>query len=149
MMNLGIVVLILVVVYCFVNAVVFAQILCWESHLKRLLVFFKQALIETALSQGIILVIQNIFLIYFCRLQRLFYNIFDRVPTACPTFNKAALLLQYELSMVILFGLVGSLIQFFLFRHIYVIDDERLLKILLMSNAVACAARYGLVQIFI
>lgn len=149
MMNLGIMVLILVVVYCLVNAAVFAQMLCWESRLKRFLVFFKQALLETALSQGVILIIQNIFLIYFCRLQRLFYNIFDQLPPSCPIFDKPSLLLQYELMMVILFGLVGMLIQFFLFRHIYRLDDERLLRILMISNAASCAARYGLVQIFL
>jgi|SRR5579885_678703 len=148
-MNLGITVLILVSVYSLVNAAAFAQILCWESRLKRFSAFFKQALLETALSQGIILIVQNIFLMYFCRLQRLFYNIFDQLPPTCPIFDEPSLLLQYELTMVILFGLVAVLIQFFLFRHIYRLDDERLLRILIISNTASCVARYGLVQIFL
>src|SRR5580704_5131627 len=113
-MSLGILVLILVSVYCIVNAAVFALLLGWESNLKRFSAFVKQALLETALSQGVILVVQNIFLIYFCRLQRLFYNIFDKIPSACPVFNESSLLLQYELLSVILFGLIAVLIQFFL-----------------------------------
>lgn len=141
-------VLLLATLYCIVNALVIAQLLQRTLHLNRAGAFFATALATSGISQLVVLAFQALFFIYYCQLHALLSTFF-RISAVCPSFDKAGMLLQDSVLMIIIFGLGAIIVQFMLLRDYYHLDDEKLLIIITASNIIACAIRYGALHILI
>lgn len=138
-------VLLSITVYSIINGIVLGYQLQYSgfAHFKmnRLGALCKIAIIKSAISAFILLGLQALFLVYACRVEILVSKCFSY--DCCPiAINETRLLAQTSLGVVIIFGLIKMVIQRFMVQEAYHLDDKVLWRMLVVSNAVSCAAQY-------
>ncbi len=133
--------------YCCVNALILGYLLYRWSHINRFLLFFNQALIDSAVSLLIIIGTQAFFVVYFCRMQYVSRLFLGPVADRCiPGLDLASMILHSSLPIVMVIGLIAMTIQFFFVRSQYAdLDDDHLMFYLVISNGVASLVKYGFI----
>lgn len=134
--------------YCVVNASLLAVFFNYQFKLNRFRFFFDQAFAKTVISLSMLLFSQGLFFIYYCRVQRLAENFVTSVTERCPAIDRVEMLVHSTLFASIAVATFAAAIQFFMLRTVYEhIYDTTLFRNLIISNAVACLAKYALVQL--
>ena len=84
---------------------------------------------------------------YYCRMQRLAENFIAGAADHCPAIDRVEMLVHSTLFASIAIATFAAAIQFFMLRMMYEhMYDATLFRNLVISNAVACLAKYALIS---
>jgi hypothetical protein len=131
-------------IYSVINGLLLGYQLNYYFKVNRLIRLCRTSIIKSAVSAFILLIMQGIFLRHDYLIEAIALKCFAPNVDFCPPLiiNTTRLLAQTSAGIVIIFGIIKMIIQWFMVQAVYHINEKKLWYILLVSNAVSCTVQY-------